>query len=411
MQLCNKKAETSMKKFLLLWYPEFLVFVLSACFFGLLWILEIPTDIQPHAYYVRDVVRNRVPLPANFLYYLMVYFFSFAKVESWQHLCFASAVVLGFSVAAKFAITRRLLAWELDGQSSFCPLAGGCRVYLFSLLFSLALLFTFSLPMRLFYTGGYFYLGQIPPNVWHNSTTIFLMPFALLLFWCSYLQINDPSNMERVLVLSILSALNIFVKPSFIFAFVVVYPLYMFTKNLKRSTVRLFMVNMTPVFLAGVLTVLMYLLIYSFSFGTINVVHVGKSGVGIRPFLVWQRFSPNILLSVALSILFPAAYILLRPQERREVLLRYAWALYAIAVLIFIIFDETGPRAFHGNFFWQTVVCSYTLFFSTCLRLGRDLQTTGWRDWKNLLLLLCLGTHVVSGMVYLPSIVLRQTFL
>ncbi len=411
MRLRDKKTETSMKRLLLLWYPEFLVFVLSACFFGLLWMLEIKTDIQPHAFYVRDVVGNRVPLPANFLYYLMVYFFSFAQVESWQHLCFASAVVLGFSVAAKFAITRRLFSWGLGGHRGFSPLAGGCRVYLLSLLFSLALLIAFSLPMRLFYAEGYFYLGQIPPNVWHNSTTIFLMPFALLLFWNSYLQINDPSNMKRIYVLAILSALNIFVKPSFIFAFVAVYPLYMFTKTLKKSTVRLFMANMAPVFLAGILTVLMYLLIYSFSFGTINVVHVGKSGVGIRPFLVWQRFSPNILLSVVLSVLFPAAYILLRPQERRELLLRYAWALYAVAMLIFILFDETGPRAFHGNFFWQTVVCSYTLFFSTCLRLGKNIQATGWRDWKNLLLLLCLGAHIISGMVYLPSIVLRQTFL
>jgi len=55
---------------------------------------------------------------------------------------------------------------------------------------SFTLLFVFSLPSVQVFTNKFYYLGQFTPNVWHNSTTIFLMPFALLLF-CFGFHINN----------------------------------------------------------------------------------------------------------------------------------------------------------------------------------------------------------------------------
>lgn len=412
MRLCGNETRCRLKKLLREWMPEIFVFILFTCFFGLLWLQNVTTDIQPHAYYVRDAAIGKVPLPANFLYYLSVYIVSLGNVGVWQRLCFASAVVLGLSVTAKFALTRRLLAGAIT-KSSLCmlPQKGRLSAGLLSLLFSLALLIVSSIPMRLFRAGGYFYLGQIPPNVWHNSTTIYLMPFALLLFHRSWLQISNPSDRKGLWLILLLVALNVFAKPSFIFVFLAVYPLFMLRAALRRANLRLFFLNMVPVAVAGLLTLGMYLLIYAFSFGTTNPLHVGRSGVAIRPFMVWRSFSPDIPLSVLLSLVFPAAYVLLYPKESGEPLMRYAWSLYIASVLIFILFAETGPRLSHGNFFWQTVVCAYILFFVTCARFSQRLFASGVKQWKNRILVACLSAHVLSGMVYLPSIFVRGTFL
>ena len=395
----------------LTWYPELIVFYAASTVFWLLWRLNIPTDIQPHASYVVGIAKGSVPLPANFLYYLLLYLVSFGKVHSWQMLSLASAVLLGSAVAAKFSITRRILARD-DAFTLSPPHQGKISPAAAALLLSCMLLVAFSVPMRLFYPQGRFYLGQIPPNVWHNSTTIFLMPFALILFWLSYRQLEQPENTGRIRLILLFCALNIFVKPSFIFPFVVVYPLFMLKRTLRgEGGVRLFLANMTPVLVAGVLTLAMYLLIYAFSFSTIVASQVGKSSVAIQPFFVWRSFSHNMPLSFFLSILYPAAYLLLYPKERLDPLLRYAWSLYCVSVLIFILFAETGPRAMHGNFFWQAVVCAYTLFFATTLRFGRRLFSEGRLDWKSAALGICLGVHVVSGMVYLVSLFVRRTFL
>jgi|GEM_PF-951286 len=388
------------------WLPDTLVFAAACSLFGLFWAFRISTDIQLHASYVIDLSRGAVPPPANFLYYLLVYMFGSIGGRSWGALGLASSLLLGAAVAAKFSVTRRILGGEKGVAPT--PARSSASAAGTALLLSLALLLVFSLPMRPLFSKGYFYLGQIPPNIWHNSTTIFLMPFALLLFWVSYRQLLEPGNRKGMCLLFLL-ALNLFTKPSFIFPFVAVYPLFMLKRTLRGGGPGLFFANMLPVALAGMLTLGMYVLIYTFSFGTTHAVHAGKSGVAIAPLFVWRHFSPDVALSFLLSALFPMAYLLLYPEERKNLLMHYSWALYCIAVLIFALFAETGPRALHGNFFWQAPVCAYLLFFATCLRFGRRLLAEGLRNWKNAALALCLSAHVASGAAYLAWIFVCRT--
>ena len=47
-----------------------------------------------------------------------------------------------------------------------------------ALLAGLGLVFLFCLPLP----GHSWYLGQFPPNLWHNGTIIAMMPFGVLLF-------------------------------------------------------------------------------------------------------------------------------------------------------------------------------------------------------------------------------------
>ncbi len=66
------------------------------------------------------------------------------------------------------------------------------------------------------------YLGKTVSNVWHNSTIIFLFPFALILFWEEYKIIYKKGycNKGKILLVFILVVLNALIKPSFLFVFI-----------------------------------------------------------------------------------------------------------------------------------------------------------------------------------------------
>lgn len=76
----------------------------------------------------------------------------------------------------------------------------------------------FSLP------GVNTYLGQIPPHVWHNSTTMLLMPFAVALFWTSLSFLRSGESPYLWWSLPLI-ALNIAAKPSFVLCLFPVLPL------------------------------------------------------------------------------------------------------------------------------------------------------------------------------------------
>lgn len=387
------------------------VFIFAFTFFRLILLKNIRTDIQLHNAYIQDFVNGSASPPANFLYFLAVYLFSFAQANSSSLIAFGSSLALSFSVAAKYAITRCIFARYLKSEIFAFKDKKCISSDFLATLFALALFFAFSIPMRLFDSKGYMYLGQIPPNVWHNSTTIFLMPFAFMLFWNSHLQIQNPISKKGLFIVFILIILNILIKPSFLFPFLVVYPLLMFIQTKKNMNLRLFVVNMMPVLLASLLILIMYVLIYHCSFSTTAAaIKKGPSGISFAPFLVWGHYSPNIAFSFLLSFLFPLVFVFLCPQELRNSLMQYAFFLFGVALLIYIFVIEVGPRQNSGNFGWQAVICSYMLFFAACLQLARRILEKGLADFNNIILSICLTVHVVSGVVYLIFIFFRGTY-
>jgi hypothetical protein len=91
------------------------------------------------------------------------------------------------------------------------------------------------------------YLSKFVPLVWHNSTTILLFPFAILLFW-KQLKMLDTKNeisAKEIAVINILVVLNLLIKPSFIFAYAPV--TFMFLMNKKAfQNVKSLMLKLTP---------------------------------------------------------------------------------------------------------------------------------------------------------------------
>ncbi len=188
-----------------------IVFFLSYYFFNFIWD-NLKTDLTIHASFVQEIHDGIRAYPANFLYYLTINLLSFFNPSN---LKFATIVTLSLALLFKFLITKNILRELL-------PFTKEKDIVINLIAFSLLIII--GLPTFPFIFSNFLYIGSYSANVWHNSTTIFAMPFVLLLFWQSYKQILEY-KFVRLFYILLLIILNILIKPSFLFAIIVVYPL------------------------------------------------------------------------------------------------------------------------------------------------------------------------------------------
>jgi hypothetical protein len=360
------------------------------------------TDLHLHIQYVVMIHRGVLGPPANFLYYLIIYAGALFR-DDWVWLLWAAAWTLTASVAAKYALTYAILSGRWGAEPS--PAAEHPPREASPLLasgFAYTLLIAFSLPTAAAFDGRW-YLGQMPPNVWHNSTTIFLMPFAVALFWVSYRNIREPT-LRSDLVIAALCIINVLAKPSFYFALAPIYPLMLITQH---GLGRKLWLHVWPVAVGAVCVGIQYYLLYNLQIGN---TFGDDSQIVIRPFEVWSLHSRNIPVSIVASILFPLTYFTLFFRKAwRDLLLRYAALLFLLSLTIMALVSETGTRQRHGNFFWQAYVCNYLLFVSVALRLLQQLSVNARPDTRSLVLLVVLGLHAISGVAYIVKVFLTSS--
>jgi len=385
------------------------VFIAFAIFYYMLILVcKVPTDIQLHSNAASHTFSGSGTLPPNILYFLVIY--AGAGFSTSMHALFCSSViVVAISIALKYLITTRIYGqFNNSAETS----RGGIFFSVFTLLL---LLLASNIPyINPFIQGNDFYAGSFSPNVWHNSTTIFLMPFALLLFWYSYLTITrrDKDYMIQSLVLVVL---NVAIKPSFFFVYAMVYPLFLFAyeKFSKR-----FFRNIIPVAVGLICIFLEYVVIYKIM--KRSVISAGKGEVStivFAPFVLWRSmislwYAPLILLC---SYTFPLLYILFYFKEIRNKLNLYVIAYCVIAFLLFICISETGERAMDGNFAWQVIICSYLLFMVVTFRVLQKIKKIREQNKtekiKIALLSLVFLIHVLAGLIWLGRIYYFKSYL
>lgn len=387
------------------------VFFMSASIFSGIILFDISTDIQLHLDYIIRIIDRELPPPSNFLYYLIVYVLAAFRSDI-NALSISAVLVLSLSLTFKYIITVQFLVKNV----STCP-QKSILLEKYIMFISLTLLIVFSLPAVNSILEYHYYIGQIPPNVWHNSTTIFLMPFALMLFLISCEQIENPVN-YRIITITLLLIFNILIKPSYVFVFFIAYPIMM---TLKFRFGKIMLLNMIPVVIGGMFLFFQYLGIYKYGYG--NLYH-DNSRVVVDIFGVWSQFSSNIISSLIVSVFFPLVYLLIyRDSVIESVQLRYALLSYIVAVSIFSIFSETGTRQYHGNFFWQCVVTSYFLFMVTVGLFLRKVACTvplqdgvGINDiftklsLKDKVIGVSYILHFFSGIIYLSIIFFMKRY-
>jgi hypothetical protein len=337
----------------------------------------------------------------NFLFFVTVLIFSFWST-SFKILLVSAIFVIALSIAFKFFITQKLLLSSLDNSITHVTTKIASDYLAVILAFVLIVCSVINIPGLEF--TKYFIVGQFPPNVWHNSTTIFLMPFAILLFYKSYELINEYSS-KKALIVCLLILLNALAKPSFILCFAVAYPIVLFENYLLSKQ---FWIRITPLIFTFFILAAQYVVNFYFS-KQMNIPDEG--GIKIAPFNVWNKLSDNWAVSLLLSTVYPLVFLLFYFRNAfRDALYKYAFVLFIVATLIMIFLSETGAREFHGNFLWQGIICNFILFLATCMTHLKIIGSNQKLGTKDKLIFSVLFIHFLTGILYLIKFTVLKNY-
>ena len=375
-----------------------LFLLLFAAYYTLLKVIPADyNDMHDHAAFARKMCTGEIPYTGNFLVYLLVNIFSFftAKVTPTElSLC----GLLALAGVYRFSLTQHKITEvvkEINFQSSRW----------FTVLLSISMLFVFAIPIPGYLSDDhFFYIGNYVPNVWHNSTILFLFPFALLLFEQSFKQL-EKYTFKRNIGIFFLIVLNLVIKPSYFFVFICVYPVLLLFKYKFKKEVWL---SIIPLIVGFCFMILEYWIIYK----TGTPANKEASSVIFLPFYRNPEFAELswIPVTMAFSLLFPLLYSIINlPKMLKSTLFWYTFLSFVVSVLIFLFISESGPRASHGNFYWQIVICAWLCFFVALLSLVKDFYRSG-KSFKNILLASVFSIHVIVGILYFVHILITGSY-
>lgn len=340
------------------------------------------SDIYAHFIHSINISKGYSLYPPNFFLYLIT---NIGTDFFQKKYIFISVIAL--SLYLKFLVTYFIIKKEIKTGD----------LYL-NILTSLSLLFVFSLP-TLMIIKKQLYLGSFVPTVWHNTTTIVLMPFAILLYYYIF---NTTYSKKNTLIIFTLIIINIIIKPSFLFVLIGLLffnSLISYITN-KKITVEIKTHLLYTVIITFLIT-LQYILIYNVNMGSIQS---EKSSIDVCLFKFYKiiSFKKNIPIAFLAGYLFPLITLM---NKKSTTYKNYtnAWALTILALIILFVFTENGPRASHGNFYWQIIPSSYLLFlFSTVLVL-KYWQTISYKKKYTYTFIYFL--HFIFGIVYFCKVI------
>jgi hypothetical protein len=315
--------------------------------------------------------------------------------------------ILSVSSTIKYYLTKKIIIEfsEINAGKIHIDL----NYYMMLIFFAVAMFFSVPVqdPAGLFLFERY-YIGKISPNVWHNSTVIFLFPFALLLFYKqSKMLVEENATARELIEIFVLIIINILIKPSFFFVYapVTFFFLVIRFKNRKKEL----SVRLIPI-IAGLL--ILYLMFKILFLDNVGGYGGNEGSIALsEPFEAWLHFSPAWYLPVAMifSLLFPLVYFLLYPRYfLKDQVLKYSFSLFFVGILISSFLIEEGPRKYHGNLMWQNVICMYILMLSSISGLLKVIKEKGSNSAKVKILILVLTLHLLSGLAYIFQLVTKH---
>jgi hypothetical protein len=380
----------------------------AAYFFFHHFLMKIGGDIGPHAYQILYAGAGTQPLPPNFIYYLLVWSLTLFSKDI-EIIKKVSVFVLALSVGFKYRVTQYII---LDYCQRLKNLQITPKLIRIIALLSLFLLIVFTIPDAWYFASrqSSFYIGRLVPNVWHNSTVIFLFPFALLLFWEQYciLAYDKTINLKKLILLVVV---NILIKPSFFFIYAMTVPFFILYKfKSDKNIIKNFIPLIAGLVLIGIQTYLLFFLHYGIKIETKNALEI------TTPFASWKMFMPteHILNGLLNTFALPLAFLILFFNKiiKKPYLILMVIGYFVSALLLFAFVSEAGERAIHGNFIWQCILASYLVFLAVILESIRFYsENPGKNLLKFIILFILLGAHAYSGVLYFIYIFTKSGYL
>jgi hypothetical protein len=246
------------------------------------------------------------------------------------------------------------------------------------------------------------YLGQISATVWHNSTNIVAAPFALVAFWFFIRLLARPRAGAAALAGAAI-VLSVLAKPNFAIALLPVAGIFLLIVLVKRQTeaaksVSILCFTFVP---AVAVLIMQYLIVFT----SATAARVSSGGLEINPFVVWEMFSGNLILSLVLSLsgILLGALVLIASRAMSTGA-RVSLMVLLLAVAQFALLSESvaSERFSHGNWFWGShtaLLVAFVWLIVDLQLLSSEGKAVGKRWWARAAILI-IATHAVSGIYY-----------
>ena len=315
----------------------FIYTVIVFCFFYLVFIRNIPTDLQLHIK-ILEIYLTNSHFPDPPLYYVTLYLIHFLFLSN--NFIYAAILVLSISCILKY----NLVINYLNLGRTEIP-SSKWDFLVFTLMF-LSPIYIFMID------GNNWYLGKFTSSIWHNSTTIFVFPLCVWLFLESLKYLKGP-NLFLTIKLLIISILILLAKPSFLLAFIVVFPIVCLMKFGWSSKYLLYTIILCM--LTFISLIVEKKIIYNSNNALDKLIYNSEeSHIIIAPFKVWLLWTKQPVLDIFSSFAFVISFLIIKYRHfKPNIEILYSLMLLLVSLLVFFIFAESGPRLHHGNFYWQ----------------------------------------------------------
>lgn len=338
-------------------------------------------DIDAHNHFILRFAVSRSLPSTYFLYHITVW-----ALSGFSH------SLNDIGVAAVVVLTASLEARALASYAYLLPSPADRTVASWKAA-AVAVGLVMAMPLPNWWKFPDVYLGQFTPNVWHSATLIVAMPFTIELFALATATLRGGDRRLYVLT-GVMFVCVALAKPSYLLSFVPAYAAAFVLSLRTRPSPRSRGLIALAVVLGPLLLILAAQYYVEFK--------AGARGMSISPFAVWRLYSPHLVVSFGLSLAFPlAALAVAWRQVLRDLPLKFAWAVFAVAWLQCVILAEKGAAFAHANFMWGCYAAVFILFMAS----ARALLSAPPRGWRAFVVWGIFWAHAASGVLYVVYLV------
>ena len=380
-------------------------------------------DMVAHLY---GINKNPFALTYNSFLRILVYCFGLGRTDV---MIYSFPFVLSLCVSFKYLFIRYVF-------NDYCKIEGIHSPLNTSILMLGALLITFSGPIYTFinFSFGNYNVRCFSEAVWHNPTTVAMLPFSILLFWFSYkfLILND--KVKNGLIILLLFLLNLFTKPAYLMPFIPSFLLFYLFFKFDNDKIKI------DLKIRKVLIIVIFSLFALLCFSIIYIRVFRDGGLVLNP-MITARINLNdhgldnvlnilsntiyditisnkyvIAISFFAILLFKifcanafAFFIIFRRKSFNSYQLFYAFFCFVISIVIYFVVSEAGEASHDGNFAWQIIPCETILMIVAFNSLVKYLYNHKCVLYNCLLFPLfsfsLLFCHFYCGVIYLQKII------
>ncbi len=255
------------------------------------------------------------------------------------------------------------------------------------------------------------YLGKIFPNVWHNPSISFTIPFCIIAFYTA-VDYLDNYSIKKLILFTVSCFIILLSKPSFFFCLA---PAFLIFCLVRYKFSFPFWMALASVCVGMTILIIELFDMYPIDNQKVEPIlqqtsspqsKISNTNIAIGVLVVWKAWVKsytNMAISCAVSFLVPIGYLILYPKQsiyNRNFM--FACCLMVLSLLIFSIFYHTDQSLGHGNFYWQNIPASYLLHLVVITNFLTHFKLKSYRlDWKNIVFMLIYSMYVLSGLMYL----------